>query len=218
MMRWLGSRVLWGLLLILGGILYLLQNLNIVHAGDLFWAVVLLLIGVVFLVTFLNNRADWWALIPGIILTFLGILVLLNLVVPGFSGSWIGPLFLAGIGLAFWAVYLNNHGFWWAIIPGGALLTLAVVAGLSDTVPGMETGGIFFLGLGVTFALLSVLPSGTGPENRPLRWALIPAAVLAGIGLIIMAETASLINYIWPALLILGGIYLVYLTVRTRRT
>jgi hypothetical protein len=216
-MRWIGSRVLWGALLILGGILYLLQNLNILHVGDLFWAIVLLLIGAFFLVTFINDRVNWWALIPGIILVVLGLLVVLNLILP-FTNFWTGPLFLAGIGLAFWAVYLNNRAFWWAIIPGGVLFTLALVAGLSGSVPGMETGGIFFLGLGVTFGLLAILPTGEGPQTRSLRWAFIPAIVMVIMGLLIAASSVSLINYIWPALLILGGIYLVYLTLNSRRT
>jgi hypothetical protein len=101
---------------------------------------------------------------------------------------------------------------WWAVIPGGVLLTLAIVAGLSENLEGIETGGVFFLGLGLTFALLALLPTGDGK----LTWALIPAVVLFLMGLLITAAAAEFINYVWPAALILGGLYLLYRAFRSR--
>jgi hypothetical protein len=216
-MKWLESRVLWGCVLILGGLLFLLQNLNILHVGDLFWVLVFALIGVYILSMYFVDRANWWALIPGIVFLDLAAVIGLNLILPATNNSWTGALFLGGIGLAFWLVYFNNRSFWWAVIPGGVLFTLAVVAGVSDIVPGLETGGIFFLGMGATFALLAVLPPGEGVQPRSLRWAFIPAGVLVVMGLLISAASASLINYIWPVVLILGGIYLVYVTLVSRR-
>ena len=217
-MKWIESRILWGGLLVLGGFFFLLQNLNILHVGDLFWAVLFLLIGIYILAIYLNNHANWWALIPGIILIDLGVLVGLNVILPGFSSIWFGALFLAGIGLAFWAVYLNNRAFWWAVIPGGVLFTLALVTLLSNTIPGIETGGIFFLGLGATFALVAVLPAGEDVQPHSLRWAFIPAIVMVIMGLFLTATNGSVINFIWPVVLILGGVYLVYLTLVSRRT
>jgi hypothetical protein len=216
-MRWLGSRVFWGAILTLGGVLFLLQNLNVFHFGDLFWVVLFGLLGVYILTYFFANRANWWALIPGIILIDLAVLIGLSLFLPGSNSVWSGSFFLAGIGLAFWAVYLYNHSFWWAIIPGGVLFTLAVVTGVSEISSGLETGGIFFLGLGGTFALLAVLPTGESVQPHSLRWAFIPALVMVVMGLFITAASSSLINYIWPVVLILGGIYLVYVTLVSRR-
>ncbi len=216
-MKWLESRVLWGSILILGGILFLLQNLNLLHVGDLFWVILFGLIGVYILSIYFMNHANWWALIPGIVLIDLAAVVALNLILPGSNNFWSGSLFLGGIGLAFWLVYLNNRSFWWAIIPGGVLFTLALVAAVAGIVPGLETGGIFFLGLGATFALVAALPTGEGVQPRSLRWAFIPAVVLVIMGLLISAASSSIINYIWPVVLILGGIYLVYITLISRR-
>jgi hypothetical protein len=216
-MKWLESRVLWGTVLILGGVLFLLQNMNILRVGDLFWVIAFGLIGVYILSIYFVNHANWWALIPGIVLIDLAAVIAFNLFLPGPNNSWTGSLFLGGIGLAFWLVYLNNRSFWWAIIPGGVLFTLAIVAGVAEIVPGLETGGIFFLGLGATFALVAVLPAGEGVQPRALRWAFIPAGVLVIMGVLITAASSSLINYIWPVVLILGGIYLVYRTVLSRR-
>jgi hypothetical protein len=54
-------------------------------------------------------------------------------------------LFLAALSLAFWAVYLTRREQWWAIIPGGALATLALVAALDTIKLPIDTGGIFLL-------------------------------------------------------------------------
>jgi hypothetical protein len=73
-------------------------------------------------------------------------------------------------------------------------------------------GGVFFFGLGLTFALLAILPT---PEGR-LTWAIIPAIVLLVMGALITAAAAQLINYLWPVALVLGGLYLLYRVIRSR--
>jgi hypothetical protein len=109
-------------------------------------------------------------------------------------------------------IYLVNRDHWWAVIPGGVLLTLALIAGLSSVMQGIEMGGVFLLGLGLTFALLAFLPT---PEGR-LTWAIIPAIVLLVTGALITAAAAELINYVWPAALVVGGLYLLYRVFRSR--
>jgi hypothetical protein len=91
---------------------------------------------------------------------------------------------------------------WWAIIPGGVLLTLGVVSSLED-VSGMDTGGLFFLGLGLTFILVALLPGG-----RSRSWALIPGSILLVFGAVIGTAMGNLTDYIWPVvLIILGGFF-----------
>ena len=97
-MKWLQSRVVWGSVLILGGILFLLQNFNVLHVGDLFWVIVFALIGVYFLSIYFANHANWWALIPGIVLIDLAAVVAFNLILPETKSGWTGSLFLGGIG------------------------------------------------------------------------------------------------------------------------
>ncbi len=205
-MRIFGSRIAWGLLLILGGMLFLLENLNIISISGLFWAILFVLAGLAFLSTFYSDRSAWWAIIPGVILFGLGVFIAMNELAPGFSGVVGGAIFLGTISLAFWLVYLANRANWWAIIPAGVMATLAIIAGLGELAPGMELGGLFFFGLGLTFALLGVLPQHAGN----LRWAFIPAGIMIIFGVLITAAAANLINYVFPALMILGGIYLLF--------
>lgn len=121
-----------------------------------------------------------------------------------------GSFVLGGIGLAFLFVYLANREFWWALIPAGVMMTLAVVVGLSSVFQGVETGGIFFLGLGLTFAIVALLPNPHGQ----MKWAFIPAAILGSIGLLLLLVWTAAINYLWAIGLILVGIFLLLRAIR----
>jgi len=212
-MKNLESRILWGVLLIAGGVLFLLESLGIVTVGDIIWPILIGIASLVFLFIFLTApQSNWWAAIPGFVLLGLTGTIALDELAPAVGETWSGSLFLGGIALAFWVIYLVNTDYWWAVIPGGVLLTLAVVAGLSEVMEGVEMGGVFFFGLGLTFGLLAFLPT---PEGR-LKWALIPAIVLLVMGALVTAAAAQLINYLWPALMILGGLYLLYRVLRSR--
>lgn len=213
-MRRIDFRVVWGVLLLIGGVMALLQNFGFLgNALAYVWGFVLGAAGLSFLFAFLTNRAQWWALIPGLTLSSIAALILVDQVMPTAADAWGGVFVLGGIGLSFWAVYFANRSMWWAIIPGGVLLTLAVVAGLDSHTQDIETGGIFFVGLGATFALVGLLPT---PHGR-MRWAFIPATVLILMGLLIFGAAERVINYLWPAVLILAGLFLVYRAFRPRQ-
>ena len=211
-MKWIESRVLWGGLLILGGVMFLLQNLGILPLGSLFWALLLCLAGVFFISIFLQQRDNWWALIPGFTLFSITTLIVLDWLAPQVTDVWGGSIVLGGIGLSFIIIYLLERQSWWALIPAGVLLTVAVVVGLGETWPGLEVGGIFFLGLGLTFALIALLPS----VEDDLRWAWIPAGIMLIMGVMFVAAAENLLAYIWPAGLILVGVYLIVRAVGAR--
>ncbi len=212
-MRKFDARIIWGILLIVGGLLILLQNFGIFEGViALFWAFVFGGAGLAFLFAFLRDRAHWWAVIPGFTLLGLAALIFVDQFLPQVGDALGGTIFLGGVGLSFWALYVINRQHWWAIIPGGTLFTLALVAGLSSVVDGAVTGGIFFLGLGLTFGLLSVVPT---PQGR-IKWALIPAAVLCVMGLLIIAAATPLLGYLWPMALILIGLFVIFRTLVSR--
>jgi hypothetical protein len=199
------SRAIWGALLVLAGLFLLLQNLGVVaiSAGGWLWAVFFGLGGLAFLAVYAGNREHWWSLIPGFVLLSIGSLLAMDYVVPRVAATWGGPLFLGGISIAFWLILLTRRENWWAAIPAGILLTLAAVAALGQVSTGMETGGLFFLGLAATFGLVYLLPT---PEGR-MTWALIPASILLVLGLATLLAATAVLQYLWPLALILLGVY-----------
>lgn len=207
MIRRFDVRVVGGILLIVVGILSLLQNLGIVEGVvAVIWPLLFAAGGLVFLYMFLTNRANWWALIPAFALLGLAAQIALDQFLPAVAEPLGGVLFLGAIGLAFWVIYFTKRELWWAVIPGGVMLTLALVAGLESVFEGAEMGGVFFLGLGLTFVLLYFVPT---PQGR-MKWALIPAAVLLGMGVVITAAATGAFRYFAAAALILVGFYLLF--------
>jgi hypothetical protein len=203
------SNAIWGILLILGGLFFLAENLGLFGGlTDLFWVAAFGAGGLFFLYLFLNQRPiTWWAAIPGCVLLGLAGVIFFDAFAPPIISQFTGSLFLASIGLGFVLAYLSAAQNWWAIIPSGVLLTLAMVAGVDKV--GMrwfDTGGLFFVGLGLTFWVLTLLPG----HQQNLRWAYIPAAVLLIMGVLIGFSATSAINYVWPIALIVGGLLMIW--------
>lgn len=211
------SYVVFGILLVLAGVIALLEINGVIPSFDsALWQwlgpALFALGGLALLALFLTRPRDRW---PAAI----GGFVLLSLGVVAFFGEqldqWAGPVFLGGIGLAFLLVYGARRELWWALIPAGSLLTLAVVAAL-DAQPGVNSdvpGAVFFFGLAATF--LAVFAT-RGPAGRR-KWALVPALILAAMGVIVSLVAAGVLDtdaawwpYLGPAVLILIGLFLMY--------
>ena len=205
-MKRIDFRILLGAALILLGVLLLLERFGLFRgAADLFWGVVFLAGGGYFLYRFLNNTSgEWWSAIPGFALVGLAADSLL----PRVIGDLGGLFFLGFLGMGFLAVYFSGRERWWAIIPGGVLLTLGFVSVLSNIYGGRETGGFFFLGLGLTFLLVAVLAS--------MQWAYIPGVILLVMGALLGTPFVGTLNFIWPTVLILGGLILIFQFMRRR--
>jgi hypothetical protein len=211
MVKILSSRILWGFILVIGGLLLLLDTFGIINGGALFWAVVSAFTGLLFISVYISQRDNWWALIPGVIFIAIAATIGLNAFLPGFNEyGFQGTLILGGIGLSFFLVYLADRSNWWAIIPGGVMVTIAFVATPTVSGAALTGGGIFFLGLGITFALVALLPN---PVN-PMKWAWIPAGILGIFGILLLISAENLINYVWPSLLIIGGLELLVRAIR----
>jgi hypothetical protein len=207
---WKQSNAVWGILLIAGGLLFLLQNLGIFSGlAALVWVALFAAAGLFFLYLFLKDRtSSWWAAIPGCTLLGLAATVFFGEVGPRFLEPVSGPLFLFSIGLGFVLVYLATPQNWWAVIPAGVMTTLAVVAGVDAfRLRWIDSGSLFFIGLGLTFLLLGVLPAN---GEKGLRWAFIPGVVLLVMGILIGTPLVAAINYLWPLVLIVGGALLIW--------
>jgi len=211
---------LWGLLLIVAGVIFLLQNMGFfVNIGAWLAMVLFGAGGFAFLFVFLTDlKGRWWAAIPGATLLGLAATIFFESYGPRFLEGLGGPAFLAAIGFGFVLVFLADVHKWWAIIPAGVMSTLAVVAGFDELdIRGVDTGGVFFLGLGFTFLLLFLM---TGQREQRQSWALIPAAVMIVMGVLIGTPWIGYMENLWPLILIAVGAFWVLrnLGSRNRRT
>ncbi|MCS6827203.1 MAG: hypothetical protein NZ553_11365 [Caldilinea sp.] len=199
----------WGALLILLGVFLLLQATGILGAlSDLFWALAFTAAGSVFLYTFLTAVQErWWAALPGFTLLGLAATIFYGRFAPPLLAGVGGAIFLGSIGLGFWAVFITNPRRWWAIIPGGVLVSLAGVAALDAMRIGfLNPASVLFVGLGATFGVLGAM---AGHLNRNLRWAYIPAAILLFMGVVVMTPFVGVLAWLWPLALIVVGAYLI---------
>ena len=212
-MRRVQARVALSLLMIAAGVLFLLQNLGFLEgAGAILWSLAFAVAGAAFLYVYCSNRINWWALIPGFTLLGIGGLIAINNFIPQYGDILGVPLLMGCISLSFWIIYLTNRESWWAVIPGGVLLSIGVFVGLESLIEGVELVGVFFLGLGLTFVILALLPT---PEGR-MHWALIPAAVLIIMGILFTAAAFSIFKFVGPAGVILVGLYIIYRAFRPK--
>jgi len=201
-MRQLNPRLLIGVLLLVGGFISLLDAMGIItNAGGIFWGLIFGVGGLVFLyMLFSDQTNNWWAAFPGF--TLLGMAV--SSFLPHSLDTYGGLAFFAGISLAFWWVYFTDRERWWAIIPGGVLLTLGIISAIGQG-SAAGTSGSLFLGLGLTFILVAVLPG-----SRSRMWALIPGTILLIFGAVIGTPAFGFAQYFWPLLLILlGGFFVI---------
>lgn len=113
-----------------------------------------------------------------------------------------GPAFLGGIALAFWLVYATARDgrprTGWALIPAGAVTTLAAVATVDELLPRWDEGIFFLLGMTATFTAVYLLPRAAGGG----RWAIAPALVFAVLTVVANDPTGALARWAFPLALI----------------
>ncbi len=242
------TSIIAGIALMAAGVLLLLDLLGILDSAAIVWPLIFAAVGTAFVVLFVRSRDNWWAAIPGSVFLGLAAVILITQLWPGPAAYGAGAflfLFMAG---GFGAVYVRERSNWWALIPCGVMLTLALVVALPPAWEGMPVAAVLFLGLAATFAVLSLVP--VPPEHRPgqpaavagqpeprpgqpaavagepgeaeparMKWPLIPAAVLAMLGLIFAVQATALITaseYFVPVLLVLAGVALLVYAYRHR--
>lgn len=207
-------RILWGLLLILAGVLFLLDLTGSVSLGDYQWAIILGIGGLAFLSVFISDRRQWWSLFPSFGLLIGAAAIFIETYYPQLPGDIIGAIAMGAIGLAFLLIFLSNFEHWWALIPAGVLLSLGVSLGLSSFITGLDMGGLFLLGLGITFGVIGFVRT---PQGQ-MKWAFIPAVVLLLLGSFLLIASFNLFLYLWPLALIAAGIFIVYRVIKGRNS
>jgi hypothetical protein len=208
----LNWRILVGVIVLVFGALLLLQQLNVISIqGDLWTFIICAFFftaGVAFLVVLISDKNKWWAAIPGMTLVGLGFLIGSETLFPSLGGEFTTALFMACIAAGFWIIYFLDRHNWWAIIPGGTLLSIAGLIAVGSAGDGNLGVGLMFTGMAVTFGLVALLPH----EGQKLNWAYIPAGVLLIMGLSFLFSMGGWLRFLLPSVLIIAGIVLIALT------
>jgi hypothetical protein len=171
------SSLFWGILLIGGGALALVQQLGYMdHLSPQVGIYSFVAIGLVALVMYaLSGWKEWGWLFPAGIFGGLALTTLLatNNVDSAAVGS---PLFF-GLLIPFVAAYLTDRSRnWWALIPGGVMLFLAMTTLLVDSAGGEWVGSLFLFMIALSFFVVYL-------NNRTRTWALLVAYILGVLGL-----------------------------------
>jgi hypothetical protein len=139
------------------------------------------IISIPFWAAFLVDRSqNRWALIPGPLLTFTGLI--LAFVAEG-SGLF-ASLILLGAAAVFFGVFLFNRKQRWSLIPAYVLLVVALVMLLEARVPDELFAAMILWAIALPFLVVFLV-------NRENWWALIPAYVLIIIGLITLIASGG---------------------------
>lgn len=147
----------------------------------------------------MNDKRYRSEVLWGVPLIAIGVLLLIGNFI--YLGNLTGALVTGAIGAAFLWVFYNDRRHWWAIIPGGILVTSAFAMLIGPW--GWGRGALHTIGLGVTFLAVWFL---TGPENRQ-HWAVWPGGILLAIGVLQLLGSLHVWGVLWPLILIAIGVY-----------
>lgn len=170
--------LLWGAALILGGGLFLAQNLGYFDRfSPQFWMAAFAGASLLFLASyFLSGIRHWGWLFPASMTAALALTI--GLSEAGFTSAAIGAPVLASVGLPFVVAFaLNPRQHWWALIPAWVMAVLTLVVLATTRLPGEFIAALLLFGIALPFLVVYL-------SDRSRWWALIPAFTLGVVALI----------------------------------
>jgi len=180
------SGLFWGILLIGAGALALARQLGYTDSSSpLLWIGIFAVISLAAFVSYaLSGWKQWGWLFPAGV--FGGLAVTVALASANIDNAAIASPLFFGLIIPFAAAYLKDRSRnWWALIPGGVMVFLALTTLLVDSTLGDEWVGalfLFMIALSFFFVYLS---------NRARLWALIVAYATAVLGIAPLMATGG---------------------------
>lgn len=175
----------WGILLIGAGAVALAQQLGFIDQfSPQFWMAVFGTISLLGLVSYaLSGWKQWGWLFPAGV--FGGLAVTVGLATSGVETAAVGsPLFI-GLILPFAAAYMMDRARnWWALIPGGVMVFLALTTLLVDSTGGEWIGAMFLFMIAISFFVVYL-------SNQSRIWALIVAYATGVVGIAPLMATGG---------------------------
>lgn len=166
------SSLFWGIVLIGFGALALAQQMGYIDGvSDSLWPWIFALVSLLAFAGYaLSGWRQWGWLFPAGV--FGGLAVTTALALNNVDSAAVGSPLFFGLLIPFIAAYLTDRTHnWWALIPGGVMLFLAVTTLLVDNVAGEWVGSMFLFLLGLSFFIIYL-------NNRTRNWALLVAYIL----------------------------------------
>lgn len=193
------SGLLWGILLIGAGALALAEQMGALQRfPHQVWAWAFALISLLGFVSYgLSGWKQWGWLFPAGV--FGGLAVMVGLLTANIDSPAVALSLFVGLLIPFVAAYLTDRSRnWWALIPGGVMLFLALTTLLVDSAGGEWVGSLFLFMIALSFFMVYT-------SNRTRTWALLVAYITAVLGLApAMASDGALAPY-YGAVFLLGA-------------
>jgi len=180
------SGLFWGLLLIAAGVVALGQQMGYISefTEPRIWIGVFAVVSVL---AFLNYAWSGWKqwgwLFPAGVFGGLALVITLATSNVG-SAAVASPLFF-GLLIPFVAAYLTDRAHnWWALIPGGVMLFLALTTLFVDSSGGEWVGALFLFMIALSFLVVYL-------NNRTRTWALLVAYIVGVLGIAPLMSTGG---------------------------
>jgi len=187
--------LVWGIILILAGGLFLAQNLGYLEELPLnAWVIIFSGLSLLFFATyFINGVKNWGWLFPAFI--FAGVALTMSLTNAGVESDVLGVPVLIGVALPFVVAFaLNRQENWWALIPAWVLSMVALMILITDRIASDLIGAFVMLAIGIPFLVVYLV-------NRKNWWALIPAGVMLLIAAIILISSQASGQFVAPLIM-----------------
>ena len=192
--------LVWGGLLIALGVMLLIQEVY-VDLTAWIWVAVLAAAGFGAFLIYLTDPSDWGMLIPAYVLwAIAGLIALIELNV--LKDDWIALYVLTAIALPFLVGFLRDRNQWGLLIPAYVLLAVGLMVGLigAGLLDDLLIPAYVVFAIAIPFLVVYL-------RNRAHWWALIPAGIMAVIGLAFLI-TESAVEYVLPVVVILAGVWI----------
>lgn len=193
-----------GIILILVGIAFIIHNTMRIDND-----ILLSILGLGLLTGYYYKKNSAF-LISGLVILGIGVNSIADKLIADINLS--GFITLTGLGFIFLLLYFANNkkGF---VYPGFILPAIGTFS-LIKSLFNKDVGWIFFLLLSISFYLIYIFEH----RKNNVKWPLIPASILLGFSALIFLTSINVFGvgfweiliYIWPVLLIIIGIRLIY--------